>query len=217
MNNLVSWLNDLFIAYPIFVMVVAGISFLAFFIFTIYGFSELGKMYRAHKKRKQFEKDKSAEFERICALPRLRTDFLLKVEGEFHPDSARTYGSRYDRLKIFDEYGQMFLGLKTPEILEDLIAGEFILKDYWIPFCGPGEMYISEPVEIDGFHMDLFPILLNRKPTHLPEWLQWLKIEQNDARNHEAKRRVQVPENFWDLQKTFEKRRGQFGSLALEA
>ncbi|MFH1366313.1 MAG: hypothetical protein ABIG99_02925 [Patescibacteria group bacterium] len=92
--------------------------------------------------------------------------------------SPRSFGTRDNRIRIFDEYGLDWVGLITPEILESLKAGEYIWKDCYIPFRGAGEAYAGEAVTINDLRIDIYPQWM-KKDINIPEWRKWEEVEKN--------------------------------------
>ena len=90
----------------------------------------------------------NAEADRVDALLKLHHGWLLRVPNAIMDKNPmkRSYGTRYNRMLIIDEYGDGWVGLAIPEILEDLRAGEYVNRDYFIPFRGVGEAYSGKPV-----------------------------------------------------------------------
>lgn len=213
-NFIVSFLNEMFVEFPVFttvvIMVISAIALLAI----LKAADALSRKLAASAKERRFQADRNAEIKRLSKLPKLRTEYLLQIPGQVFPENARTFGSRYDNMVVYDETGQKFLGLRTPDLMDDLAAGEFLLQDYWVEFCGPGEMRVSEVVTIDGHSMDTYPSILHKKPVeNNPMWGRWLKISQHYAnyRARQVKPRKYPGENDQHFQKARVRRR--FGIL----
>ncbi len=135
------------------------------------------------KERERFDKALGAyntERDRVEALPRLDTRWLMRVPGEIMDKNSicRSYGTRYDRIFIVDECGNGWVGLVTPEILKDLTAGEYIRCNYFIPFRGDGESSAGKPVTVDNQIIYVYPIWMNEGVNTL-DWSLWARIEKN--------------------------------------
>lgn len=86
-------------------------------------------------------------------------------------------GTRYNRIVVIDEFGDAWVGLVTPEITEDLKAGEYIWLDYHIPFRGKGEAYAGNAVTFDGMRIDVYPLWM-KEGINPVEWGLWAMIER---------------------------------------
>jgi len=121
------------------------------------------------------------EDERIASLPRLDTQYFIKIppsETRFARGVPRTFDTRYNRVVVYDDNGDGLLGLFMPSTFEGLHDGEYIQERYWVPFRGPGEMYAGEPVVIDRQKIDIYPIWMNPSHTNTAEWRRWTSIEK---------------------------------------
>ncbi len=148
--------------------------------------------------QKEFSQKREEYWRKMDDLPKLRTEFLIKVPGEIYPELKRTFGSRYDRYVVYDEEGQQWLGLHTVDLINDLVAAKFTPSNYWVKFGGPGEMYSVPVVEIDGIKIGIYPLFLTNFKTNSPEWRQWLKIEKNDIER--CKQKIVIP-SYYNLVK----------------
>ena len=72
----------------------------------------------------------------------------------------------------------------TPEILKDLTVGEYILRDYIIPFRGDGEAIAGQPVEVvlpevgATVCISLYPKWMTAG-SYASDWDLWARIEVN--------------------------------------
>jgi hypothetical protein len=199
-------------------LAILGFIFVTVVFFVVVKLITIG-LHKIELRRKQnkLEEDRARELERLARLPKLRTDFLFRVPGKNNDDprNARSYGSRYNRLIIFDEYGRMFVGLRTKEIMADLVAGDFVLEGYRVPFCGPGEAYVSKEVEIDGHVLDLYPLVMYGLPPSDPRWKEWLRIELNYAESQRSEMEFEYPEGWNARVREIKRLRDRLGVLAL--
>lgn len=124
----------------------------------------------------------NAELARIDALPKLNTEWLMRCPEKVDHLLKRSYGTRYNRMFIVDEEGNGWVGLATPEVLKSLEIGEYVWSDYYIPFCGRGEAYYGDPVDVEGLTIDIYPVWM-RAGVNMPEWQLWAKIERKFARS----------------------------------
>ena len=158
-----------------------------------------------------------AEMDRIEALPKLNTQWLMSVPNHLMDNSPlkRSYGTRYNRILIIDEYGAGWVGLVIPEIIESLIAGEYLWHDFNIPFRGPGERLFGEPVVVDGLKIDMYPQWMcdGLNPA---EWHLWRRIEERYLYHSK-----QMDWNYQsglgtlnDHMNDFREKRGNFNKLA---
>jgi hypothetical protein len=122
---------------------------------------------------------------RISKLPKLSTRYLIKIPASvsnFANGEPRTFGNRYNRLIVFDENGDGWLGLFMPETFQGLHVGEYIQENYWVPFRGDGEMYAGEPVKIDGKTIHIYPIWMNADNMNTVDWAKWAQLEKAFAK-----------------------------------
>ena len=127
------------------------------------------------------------EDERIANLPELSTRYLLKIPARvtnFTKGEPRTFGNRYNRLIVFDEKGDGWLGLFMPSTFQGLYDGEYIQQNYWVPFRGSGEAYSGDPVVVNGQKIDIYPIWMNSSPTDTTEWKTWAAFEKAFDEEH---------------------------------
>lgn len=138
------------------------------------------RAYRRRVKEQQaLELAKKEAQVHIDALPRLDTTHLLVINKEMKPARARTFGTRYDGIVINDEWGRCWIGLVTPDLMDNLISAEFVCQDLWVPFCGPGEMYRAEIKEVNGRKYNYYPQYLTIFSPSSAEWQWWDRICQN--------------------------------------
>lgn len=136
--------------------------------------------------RKKREADQLArktfgdEVARIEALPKLNTRWLLRVPDKMGMgySAYRSYGTRYNRILVIDELGGRWVGLITPELIQDLLAGEYIWQNYHIPFRGAGEAYAGKPVTINSQVIDIYPLWME-EGLNASDWIFWARIENN--------------------------------------
>ncbi|MBU0999143.1 hypothetical protein KKG24_02430 [Patescibacteria group bacterium] len=156
----------------------------------------------------------SAEEDRVRALPKLNTRWLMRVPpSAMINGSPRSFGTRYNRIRIFDEYGLDWVGLITPEILEGLIAGEYIWSDYFIPFRGAGEAYAGNAVNVDGLKIDIFPRWMT-EGINLSDWVLWARIEKNFLDHSREYNYQSGLAKLNERQKEFREKRTEFKKLA---
>ena len=121
-----------------------------------------------------------AERARVNALRQLNTQLLMQVPDKFMfkgPRICRSFGARYNRMFIVDERGSGWVGLATPELLENLRAGEYVRHDYYIPFRGAGEACAGNPVTINGMTINIYPMWMTER-INLSDWTWWAQIEK---------------------------------------
>ncbi|MEN9341879.1 MAG: hypothetical protein RIQ54_135 [Candidatus Parcubacteria bacterium] len=144
--------------------------------------SILVKNYKAAQKRAVNAQKEQEEKERLDALPKLDTTFLLQIPKEmqtgFIEKRPRTFGSRYNRLVIYDEEGNGWVGLFLPEVIQSLKDGEYTQENYRVPFRGCGEVYPGEPITIDGLEINIYPSWMEVDDWTDENWSQWVKIEK---------------------------------------
>ncbi|MFA5791820.1 MAG: hypothetical protein WC884_02170 [Candidatus Paceibacterota bacterium] len=125
----------------------------------------------------------NTEADRVDALPKLSTRFLMRVPNKLMDKNPvkRSYGTRYNRMLIIDENCCGWVGLAIPEILEGLTAGEYVWHSYHIPFRGAGEAYTGKSVDVaipEGLvHVDIYPMWMT-EGVNLPDWTLWARIEK---------------------------------------
>ena len=127
------------------------------------------------------------EDERVANLPKLKTLFLLKIPEcvtRFAKGEPRTFGTRYNRLIVFDEKGEGWVGLFMPFTFKGLRDGEYVQKSYWIPFRGPGEAYGGDPAVVDGQKIIIYPTWLSATATDSYSWRTWATLEKAFAEAH---------------------------------
>jgi hypothetical protein len=218
MENLMNWLHDL--PKPVVFLLLLVISAIgaALLMLIVKLINKVEDYFSRKRELKQYEIDKQAYQAYINQLPLLRNNHLLMVEGEVSLDSARTFGSRYDGMVIYDEFGQMWVGLRTPEIMEDLVAGEFLQEDYWVPFCGPGEAEAGKPVEIGDMQFLIYPTLLRGLPVQDRRWQTWAEIQKNYEENGSLRRQtLKYREALsYDKRRDLEMSRRRFGYVQPE-
>ena len=92
----------------------------------------------------------NAELDRVGSLPKLNSRWLMRVPDKLMDKNpiCCSYGTRYNWMLIIDENGLGWVGLVIPEILEGLTAGEYVCRDYHIPFRGAGEAYTGKSVDV---------------------------------------------------------------------
>ncbi len=169
------------------------------------------------KKRATIELIKK-EDERIANLPKLSTRYLLKIPSgatNFRKGEPRTFGNRYNRLIVFDENGDGWLGLFMPSTFQGLHDGEYIQQNYWVPFRGSGEAYSGDPVVIDGRRIDIYPIWMNSTATDTPDWKTWVAF---DKAFDEAHRGVSSSDEFrqftpFERSHELERKRKEFDAM----
>src|ERR1035437_6645011 len=122
----------------------------------------------------------NAEMDRVGSLPKLNTRWLMRVPDKLMDKNpiCCSYGTRYNRMLIIDENGLGWVGLVIPEILEDLTAGEYVWRDYHIPFRGAGEAYAGKSVNVYDVYIDIYPIWMT-EGVNTPDWSLWAEIECN--------------------------------------
>jgi hypothetical protein len=124
----------------------------------------------------------AAEDKRIAALPKLDTQYLMrmpdKMLDEYGRRSPCTFNVRYNRLIAFDESGQPWVGLVMEETLESLRDGEYVQDNYYVPFRGAGESTGGAPVFKEGVYIHLYPIWMSSNATDTPEWATWASFER---------------------------------------
>lgn len=82
-----------------------------------------------HRYRKTTKAAIAEEEDRITKLPRLSTRYLIRIPASvsnFAKGEPRTFGNRYNRLIVFDENGDGWLGLFMPETFRGLHDGEYV-------------------------------------------------------------------------------------------
>jgi hypothetical protein len=155
-----------------------------------------------------------AETARIEALPKLDTRWLMRIPGMHKGLICRSYGTRYNRMVVVDELGDVWVGLIIPEIIEGLKVGEYIWSNYFIPFCSmEGEAYHGNPVTFDGLRIDTYPLWM-KEGVNPVEWGLWAMIE----------RKFDDCSRYWNYQsglgelnklmKEFNDKRAKFNKLA---
>jgi len=138
--------------------------------------TKVGKM--AAQKRE--EKKWVAEQARLDALPPLDTRWLMRVPEDHTAQWAtprRCYGTRYNRLVIFDNKGHMWVGLAIPEVLRSLNEGEYRRDGLWVPFRGYGEAVHGDAVVVDGMQIAYYPDWME-KGKNPSDWEKWASIER---------------------------------------
>jgi hypothetical protein len=125
----------------------------------------------------------NAELDRVGNLPKINSRWLMRIPDKLMDKNpiCCSYGTRYNRMLIIDENGIGWVGLVIPEILEGLTAGEYVWRDYHIPFRGAGEAYSGKSVDValpEGLvHVDIYPMWMT-EGVNLPDWTLWARIEK---------------------------------------
>lgn len=122
----------------------------------------------------------NAEKARVESLPKLNTQWLMRVPEKFMDKNPtrRSYGTRFNRMLIIDELGNGWVGLVIPEILECIKAGEYVWRNYHIPFRGAGEAYNGKSVTVCGSRIDVYPLWMS-EGINPADWDLWIRIEAN--------------------------------------
>lgn len=160
------------------VMVISATFFAGFLaIAGIYGYKNWTEYKLRQKAFRQFQSELIVEQERWDNLPVLDKSHLLRGPAKKdNPSYARSFGCRYYNVIIFDEQGRCWFAIKNQQLIDDLIKCDYLLEDYWVPFCGPGEAFACKGVEVEGQVFDMYPECLAGKSPKSPEWLQWLAV-----------------------------------------
>lgn len=127
-------------------------------------------------RRKADESLRLTELARQANLPKLDTGDLLRVPPSDNMNYARTFGMRWNRIIVWDELGQAWVGFASKSLMKKLADSEYLLEDYWVPFCGPGEMFASKVVNIGDRIFELYPTFLLGKSPDSPEWQGWANL-----------------------------------------
>ena len=160
----------------------------------------------------------NAEMDRIEALPKLNTRWLMRVPEKLMDKNPirRSYGTRYNRMLIIDEHGGGWVGLVIPEVLEGLTAGEYVWRDYHIPFRGAGEAYTGNAVTIDGLRIDIYPLWMS-EGINTPDWNLWARIEQNFRDRSRGWNYQSGLGKLNEYMEVFRNKRAEFNKLATAA
>ncbi len=160
-----------------------GLLFFVMIIFSVISCFFLGWLWdrrRAKRYARLAAEKAAAEAARIAALPPLDTTWLLRVpENLIDQNPVKGYYStRYNRLIVIDREGCGWVGLVVPEVLDALQAAEYDWMELWVPFKGPGERHCAEPVTVDGFRIDIYPMWM-KAGVNPAEWTLWVQIEKH--------------------------------------
>jgi len=110
---------------------------------------------------------------------RLDTRFLIRARDQQKCTlCAGTYGTRFDKILVYDENGDPWVGLLCPEVIETLRKGQYEKLGYIIPFRGMGEKIAGKPVYIYGTVVEVYPTFL-RSGVNLADWKKWVSIEKH--------------------------------------
>ena len=127
------------------------------------------------------------ETKRLNEMPGLDTTYMLRapdklMDSNYRTRWARTYGTRYNRILIFDDLGAAYVALACPAVIETLRANEYTQESFWVPFVGPGEAQGGDPVTVNGTQIEIYPNWLKATATETSQkadWQLWAKIEKH--------------------------------------
>jgi hypothetical protein len=138
---------------------------------------------------------------RIAALPKLDTTHSVKVPDQHagSPDDyqrvisrARTFAHRnYRYVLVYDPEGVAWLGFLTPEIIENLRAGEYVERNYVLPLCGNGELEAGEPIYLDGYPLYTYPNWMTEQ-SDIHDLYLWMHIGRRSIELFTGKNREEV-------------------------
>ncbi len=129
---------------------------------------------------------------RVAALPKLDTRRLIKVPSKYletlgnHGRGVRnrTFNIRRSYVFVYDYNGDGWMGLVTRSTLESLRAGEYVLREHFIPLCGRGEKTAGISVHLEGFLIDVYPTFMD-VDGDIHEWQVWIQLKKEFLENEQ--------------------------------
>jgi hypothetical protein len=181
--------------HPITVVIFLLVVFFAAGLAMLWLSEKASRWIRIRRVRVQLEKELSIEEARQAALPKLDTRYLIRMPDwavlkyygaeDHHPRKA--FGTRYSNLIVFDEVGDVWLGLFMPATLQSLRDCEYSRGEYWVWFRGGGEAYSGTPLTLNGVQIWSYPVWMDPFDAHIDdrpelcskEWRLWAELEHD--------------------------------------
>jgi hypothetical protein len=161
--------------HPITVVIFLLVVFFAAGLAMLWLSEKASRWIRIRRVRVQLEKELSIEEARQAALPKLDTRYLIRMPDwavlkyygaeDHHPRKA--FGTRYSNLIVFDEVGDVWLGLFMPATLQSLRDCEYSRGEYWVWFRGGGEAYSGTPLTLNGVQIWSYPVWMDPFDAHI--------------------------------------------------
>lgn len=179
---------------PFAIVVFLAVGFAATWIVSVWLMEKVSRRLRLRRRRIQLEKELAIEEARQAALPKLDTRYLIRMPdwavmrfyGAIDNRPRKAFGTRYCHLIVFDEVGDVWLGMFMPATLRSLRDSEYARGDYWVWLRGGGEAYSGTSLVLDGVEIWAYPVWLEPFDAHVDdrpelcskEWKFWAELEK---------------------------------------
>jgi hypothetical protein len=133
-----------------------------------------------------------AEKQRIAGLPKISTQMLMQVPDSYksavmYEQRAllpRTFCAQYNNVLVVDEEMRIWIGIITPGIIQDLMAGDYTFEYYRLPLKGAHCAFPAPSFTYEGVEVQTYPMWMDAAVGE-EEWNRWLGFERYFLKNRE--------------------------------